>query len=126
MSLAVYQNMKWPPYKYEPYPRWVTKKDGTQALAQNQQEEVKIIATDTTDGPELTAESIQLKQDNDVLLRELAKIRMEQAEMQAEMAKFVEAQKKAETGKKLEASKNAPAQAAPAAKPVSIEDLAKM
>jgi hypothetical protein len=45
-TLHVYQQMKWSEYVYQPYPKWVTKKNGDQVIVNSQREHIQLIATE--------------------------------------------------------------------------------
>jgi hypothetical protein len=109
MPAGVYEKMKFPEYEYQPYPKWVTLKDGSQQLAATQREHLEIVAKDGTE----VSEDNPLQRERDALLLRMGELERELLALKATPLH--------EAAAKLE-SKTKPK--APAAT-LSIDDLVK-
>lgn len=76
---GVYARMEFAPYKYQPYPRWIKLKDGSQVIAQTKEDELRLIATDPSNPPPPTQAEIE----RDALVAEVAELRARVAQAEA-------------------------------------------
>ena len=114
--MSRYDNMKFPAYRYEEYPKWVRLGSGAEKLVNSKREEIAFIATDT-DAPDVAndpviQEKIRLAEQNAAQSAQIAALQDQLVALQEAMTKST-ANAKADATAKADANTNA-ASTAPA------------
>lgn len=89
---GVFATMKFPPYKFVEYPKWITKPDGTRMVVQDQSEELRIKAELPAQRPQT-----ELERERDGVVVERDHLAQVVASKDAELAKLREQLASAQT-----------------------------
>lgn len=88
----MYAAMKFPQYKFEEFPKWVTRYNGDRVVVNNQAEELRIVAEIPEARPltELEGKLLDAERDRDEVAKALDKSQGEAATLQRQVAALME------------------------------------